>query len=120
MPLKISASASSVPAQWFAPQTSSETVVNIEVPRLSIALDQYYSRYGHLPLAAPHGIESIIPAWIERNGEAGVWDELKSWADDLTRPLKKYHAARAFLQHPGIATELHRQAARGNVLNITA
>lgn len=100
----------SVPTQWFAPPAPAAIVVDVETPRLSVALERYYSRFGHLPLWTTQTIESVVAAWIDRNKEAGVWDDFHAWANDPTRPLKRYHAARVVLRRPSIVPE-HKHAA---------
>lgn len=72
---------------------------------LAAALDRYYDRYGHLPLASSHGMEAVVGAWAAAHGPEGLWEALRSWADDPACPLRKYHLSRVFLAHPSLVPD---------------
>ena len=90
----------SVPDEAFAPPSLDDLKIDLDGPRLLTVLDRYYERYGHLCLASPFAIEAEVGGWIKRHGPDGVWDEVRTWSQDATRPLKKYHASRIFLRFP--------------------
>jgi hypothetical protein len=101
----------SIPSSWYrVPGEEWEAFrqATADDPALAAALDRYYRRYGHLPLAAPQAVESIVRAWTAAHGEEGVWDAVRAWARDECRPLKAYHACRIFLGIPSLVPEERR------------
>jgi tetratricopeptide (TPR) repeat protein len=72
------------------------------VDALDQALARYGDRFGHLPLAPPLSLGTLLREWVERNGEGDIWETVWSWAGTLTDPLRRYHACRAFVENPGL------------------
>jgi len=69
---------------------------------LTAALDRFYERYGHLPLAGSKAVETIVEAWTQEHGVEGAWEAVWAWVGDESRPLRVYHAARVFLSNPDL------------------
>jgi hypothetical protein len=108
----------SVPAESFAPPSPDDAKIDSNGPRLSIALDRYYERYGHLCLAGPFAVDAVVGDWIKRHGSDGVWNEVHTWSRDSTRPLKKYHASRVLLRFSEVVPELQLSAAWQEVRDV--
>jgi hypothetical protein len=79
-----------------------------EAAVLTAALDAYYDRYGHLPLAARYGMEAVVRGWANRHPTEDVWNTLWAWAGDASRPLKLYHVCRVFFRHPDLVPDAQR------------
>ena len=108
------ASLASVPAAWYHPPThewDDFLRATVAEPTIGGALDRYYERYGHLPLAAPFAAEAVVRAWTNTHGSEGVWGAVRVWADDACRPLAQYHAGRVFLASPALVPDADRAEA---------
>lgn len=95
----------SVPSAWYGlpgKEWDGGSIPIVNDTEITVVLDRYYDRYGHLPLAASYAIETTICPWIEAQGTEGVWKAILTWASDESRPLKRYHAGRIFLALPNI------------------
>ncbi|MBN1765915.1 MAG: hypothetical protein JW860_11700 [Sedimentisphaerales bacterium] len=65
------------------------------------ALNEYFIRFGHLPLDIPYSIVQLIDAWQLKYGHIeDIWSALWAWADSFKIPLVRYHVCIYFVSHP--------------------
>jgi hypothetical protein len=68
---------------------------------LTEALQRYYSKLGHLPLAGALGMGEVACRWAEKaNAPECIWDEVWKWAEQTKGPLPRYHACVAMIDNP--------------------
>lgn len=73
---------------------------------ITLALNEYLIRFGHLPLASDLSIVSLIDRWqSEHEKIEKIWDTLWSWADSFKLPLPRYHVCLYFASNPGLVPE---------------
>jgi len=67
----------------------------------SQALDIYYYRFGHLPLAKSLSITRVIDEWEKRKGkQKKLWEAIWNWTESKDSPLPRYHACLTFTSKP--------------------
>jgi hypothetical protein len=99
------------PPVWNATQQASEVEEGIRAivernASLVEAIEQYYQRYGFLPLAPALSIAQVVTTWLTQRGASdNIWSDVWKWADDDVQPLKRYHAVLAFLMHPQLVPD---------------
>ncbi len=72
-----------------------------EANTLQEALDHYYDKFGHLPLAGPLSITRVIDEWEKQKGKPeGLWKTIWDWAESKDTPLPRYHACVLFVNKP--------------------
>lgn len=72
------------------------------------ALDRYFARYGHLPLASPASAGAVLRRWAEAcEDRSGMWEAVWAWANAgaSPSPLRAYHASRALLDCPDLVPQ---------------
>jgi hypothetical protein len=70
------------------------------------AMESYTGRYGHLPLAPPLSLGSLVSLWCGGHGSgAEVWEQAWQWAGTRFDPLRRYHVCCLFLENPGLVPE---------------
>ena len=93
-----------VPTSWYEippPEGAAACVEECVTGATSVAeaLERYFARYGHLPLAPPASAGSIVRRWVESAGDrTKTWDEVWQWCDSGSSPLRAYHACQTFLE----------------------
>lgn len=98
----------SVPVDWYdvpsnGASSAKDEAIDADGTALSLALDRYFLRYGHLPLAPPATAGSVVRRWAEASGRgAEAWDAVWRWADEGASPLRIYHACQVFLECPDL------------------
>lgn len=77
-----------------------------EPSTLREVLDVYTDRFGHLPLAPPLSLGTVVARWIGSGRETrGVWDDVWGWVEETSDPVRLHHACRLFLEVPGLVPE---------------
>jgi len=103
--------AASIPADWSDVPSAEATLAVAEkcvtdADSLASALDRYFGRYGHLPLAPPASAGSVVRRWASESGaEKSAWEGVWKWADAGASPLRTYHACQVFLECPDLVPE---------------
>lgn len=73
---------------------------------ITLALNEYLIRFGHLPLASDLSIVSLVDGWqSEHENIENIWDTLWSWADSFKLPLPRYHVCLYFASNPNLVPE---------------
>ncbi len=73
---------------------------------ISLALNEYLIRFGHIPLASDLSIVSLIDGWQSEHGNIeNIWDTLWSWADSFKLPLPRYHVCLYFVSNPSLVPD---------------
>ena len=103
--------AASIPVAWYdipSAEAAGATAYSFvgDVVSLPLLLDDYFRRFGHLPLAPPASAGSVVRKWAETSGRgAEAWDAVWQWADAGSSPLRAYHACQVFLECPEFVPE---------------
>ena len=72
-----------------------------EASGFSVALEEYYLSFGHIPLATGISVCFLYDEWAKVRGPIGnVWQLFWEWANLHTSPLPRYHACCFFANNP--------------------
>jgi hypothetical protein len=67
---------------------------------------EWYRRFGHLPLAAHLALGKALEEWRTAHGHAdSPWEAVWRWADGVESPLARYHACQVFVAYPALIPE---------------
>lgn len=73
---------------------------------LGEALNLYYDKVGHLPLAGPFGMARVVDDWLRREPRSrDAWEAVWAWAKDVCSPVAYYHASTVFAQRPELVPQ---------------
>jgi hypothetical protein len=68
--------------------------------------DDYYARFGHLPLTGEVSLGVAVRKWVAAHGTLeNLWSAVWSWADATGGPLPRYHACQVFIENPSFLPE---------------
>ncbi|REJ87566.1 MAG: hypothetical protein DWQ34_24785 [Planctomycetota bacterium] len=101
---------SSVHGAGLSMSESRTDILNqIDQKSLKGTLDAYERRFGHLPLAPPLAMGTVVAQWYaDSKCTDSPWEEVWQWVDQCHTPFRAYHACHVFAEHPElIPTDQH-------------
>lgn len=87
---------------------------------IEVLLDDYFFRFGHIPLCYEESIYSSIDNYFEKNPASSQdkWDSMWGWADKINSPLARFHICCYFIRKIENVPEVHLPALYDELLNI--
>jgi hypothetical protein len=71
---------------------------------------EWYQRFGHLPLAAHLSLGKALDLWRTAHGHTdSPWEAVWHWAEGVESPLARYHACHVFVVYPVLIPEGKRE-----------